>query len=33
MARIPNLTRDDLKPKERSYFDAIVGSRGSVRGP
>lgn len=33
MARIPNLTRDDLKPEDRSYFDAIVGSRGSVRGP
>jgi len=33
MARIPNLTRDDLKPEEQSYFDAIVGSRGSVRGP
>jgi 4-carboxymuconolactone decarboxylase len=33
MARTPNLTRDDIKPEDQPYFDAIVGSRGSVRGP
>ncbi|MDH3598240.1 MAG: carboxymuconolactone decarboxylase family protein [Candidatus Tectomicrobia bacterium] len=33
MARIHNITRDDIKPEDQSYFDAIVGSRGSVRGP
>jgi 4-carboxymuconolactone decarboxylase len=33
MARISNITRDDLKPEDQTYFDAIAGSRGSVRGP
>jgi 4-carboxymuconolactone decarboxylase len=33
MARLPNLTRDQVKPEDLEYYDAIVGSRGSVRGP
>ena len=33
MARLPNLTRDQLKAEDQQYFDEIVGSRGSVRGP
>ena len=33
MARLPNVTRDQLKPDDQQYFDEIVGSRGSVRGP
>ena len=33
MARLPNVNRDDLKPEDQQYFDEIVGSRGSVRGP
>ncbi len=34
MARLPDLTRDQLKPEDRQYYDAIAGSRGgSVRGP
>lgn len=33
MARLPNLTREQLKPEDQQYYDAIAGSRGSVRGP
>lgn len=34
MSRIPDITeRDQLPEKDRSAFDDIVGSRGSVRGP
>ena len=33
MARLPNVTRDELKPEDQHFFDEIVGSRGSVRGP
>src|SRR5712692_11806231 len=34
MARLPDLTRDQLKPEDREYYDAIAGSRGgSVGGP
>src|SRR5215472_3158537 len=34
MARLPDLTRDQLNPEDRQYYDAIAGSRGgSVRGP
>ena len=33
MARLPELTRDQLKPEDQHYFDEIVGSRGGVRGP
>jgi 4-carboxymuconolactone decarboxylase len=33
MARLPNLPRDQVKPEDLEYYDAIVGSRGSVRGP
>ena len=33
MARLLNVNRDELKPEDQQYFDEIVGSRGSVRGP
>ena len=33
MARLPNVNSDELKPEDQQYFDEIVGSRGSVRGP
>ena len=33
MARLSNVTREDLKPEDHTFFDEIVGSRGSVRGP
>src|SRR5215470_5182427 len=34
MARLPDLTRDQLPLEDRQYYDAIAGSRGgSVRGP
>ena len=33
MARLPDLTRDQLKPEDQQYYDEILGSRGSVRGP
>ena len=33
MARLPEVTRDQLKPEDQEYFDQIVGSRGSIRGP
>ena len=33
MARLPNLTRDQLQEADQKYFDEIASSRGSVRGP
>ena len=33
MARIPNLTRDQLKPEDQKHYDEIEASRGGVRGP
>ncbi len=33
MARLPEVTRDQLKAEDQEYFDQIVGSRGSIRGP
>jgi 4-carboxymuconolactone decarboxylase len=33
MARLPNLTRDQLKPEEQKFYDSIADSRGGVRGP
>ena len=33
MARLSNVTRDQLKPEDQKYFDEIVGTRGSIRGP
>ena len=33
MSRLTNVTREELKPEDKQYFDEIVGSRGSVRGP
>ena len=33
MARLPNLNRDQLKPEDQQFYDAIASSRGSVRGP
>lgn len=33
MARLPNLTKDQIKPEDQGFYDAIVGSRGGVRGP
>lgn len=33
MARLPNVTRDQLKPEDQKHFDEIAGSRGSIRGP
>lgn len=33
MARLTDLTRDDIKPEHLAYYDAIASSRGSVRGP
>ncbi len=33
MSRLTNVTREELKPEDQQYFDEIVGSRGSVRGP
>jgi 4-carboxymuconolactone decarboxylase len=34
MTRIPQITdRDDVTPEGREVFDAIVASRGGVRGP
>ena len=34
MTRIPQITdRDDVPPEAHAVFDAIVASRGSVRGP
>jgi 4-carboxymuconolactone decarboxylase len=33
MPRISPATREGLAPEDQQYFDAIVGSRGSIRGP
>jgi 4-carboxymuconolactone decarboxylase len=33
MARLPNLERNQLKPADQQFYDAIGDSRGSVRGP
>ena len=33
MARLPNVSREQLKPEDQKYFDEIAGSRGSIRGP
>ena len=33
MARLPAITRDQLASDEHEYFDSIVGTRGSIRGP
>lgn len=33
MARLTNVTREGLQPEDQHFFDEIVGSRGSVRGP
>ena len=33
MPRISSVTRDQLSEEDQQYHDAIVGTRGSVRGP
>ena len=33
MARLTNVTRDELNPEDQQFYDSIAGSRGSVRGP
>jgi 4-carboxymuconolactone decarboxylase len=33
MARLPNLTKEQLKPEDLKFYDAIANSRGGVRGP
>ncbi len=33
MARLGDVTRDELNPEDQQYYDSISGSRGSVRGP
>ncbi len=33
MARISDVTRDQLAPEHQEFFDSIASSRGSVRGP
>jgi len=33
MARLPNMTREQLKPEDQPFFDTIADSRGGVRGP
>ena len=33
MARIGSVSREELAEEDRQYYDAIVGTRGSVRGP
>ena len=33
MSRLDNITREELKPEDQVFFDEIVGSRGSIRGP
>jgi 4-carboxymuconolactone decarboxylase len=33
MARVPNVTREQLSPQHHEFYDSIAGSRGSVRGP
>jgi 4-carboxymuconolactone decarboxylase len=33
MARIPDVSRDQLGSEEQAYYDEIVESRGGIRGP
>lgn len=33
MARLSAVTRDQLAAEDHQYFDSIVGTRGSIRGP
>ena len=33
MARLTNLSREELKQEDQKYYDEISASRGSVRGP
>ncbi len=33
MARLSDMPREQLKPEDQHYYDAIAESRGSVRGP
>ena len=33
MARLGNINREELSDADKQYYDSIVGSRGSVRGP
>ncbi len=33
MARVPNVTREQLSPEHHAFYDSIASSRGSVRGP
>ena len=33
MARLNDITRDQLAPDHQEFFDSIASSRGSVRGP
>ena len=33
MPRIPSVTKEQITPEDRPYYDEIVGSRGSVKGP
>ncbi len=33
MARLSDISREQMKPEDQQYYDAIAGSRGSVRGP
>ena len=33
MARLTDVTRDQLAPEHQEFFDSIASSRGSVRGP
>lgn len=33
MARLNDMPREQLKPADQQYYDAIAESRGSVRGP
>ena len=33
MPRLPSVSREQLDPEDRSYFDEISESRGGIRGP
>ena len=33
MARLPDVTKDQLKPEDLQFYESIADSRGSVRGP
>jgi len=33
MARLPNISREQLKPEDQQFYDSIADSRGGVRGP